>query len=111
MFKIVGGRVDVRLDSMRTTKDVFWSPTWEGSGGARGGCNSFVMVETEYGSFLSKDGKTCALMSINGIGEVRWDINKSRIQQDVENSKESWWKDDQHGENIKAAKHFGLLDE
>ena len=59
--------VDVGLTSMRTTPDIFWSD--------RG--NSFVTVRPEpdmRGEWIQPDGSRVDLLSINGMGEVRWQV-------------------------------------
>lgn len=83
VFKqLANGRVDVELHSMTTTPDVFWTPRWKRAHGGFGGCNSYVLVASEHGEF-TKDGQSVSLVSINGF--------------------------DEYGEEVKAAKHFGLV--
>jgi len=76
-------RVAVKLYSMTTTTDVYWSPrryvtetrpdgtTYQEQ---RGGCNSYVLVYDERGACRAPDGTRCSLVSVNGGGEVRWVI-------------------------------------
>lgn len=64
---------------------VYWSPQrWreekDRDGRVRtepaGGFNSFVIVKDEkYGQWLTKDGVKVSLVSINGIGEIRWKVD------------------------------------
>lgn len=59
---------------------VYWSPQrWRDEDGRRepaGGFNSFVCVEDpQYGQWLTEDGTNVALVSINGIGEIRWRVD------------------------------------
>lgn len=60
-------RVCRQLAHDGNTSSVFWSS--EG--------NSFVMVPRAEGRFVHKDtDERCDLLSINGIGEVRWPISQ-----------------------------------
>ena len=64
VFEYGGYGVNVKLTEMRTTKDVVW---------VRG--NSFVVVENkERGPFVLPNGDRVDLVSVNGIGEVRWPV-------------------------------------
>lgn len=55
--------VNIKLTSMETNKDVVW---------VRG--NSFVLVDDpKRGDFLL-NGQRVALLSINGMGEIRWPV-------------------------------------
>lgn len=56
--------------------------------------NSYVMVPDEKGNFLFK-GKKVQLLSINGIGEIRWNVEKY-----------DFGRDNEQGEAIEA---FGLV--
>lgn len=85
--------VNIKLTEVRTTEKVFWSER----------SNSYVLAEPEgradgWGSeqvWLTPDGRKCWLLSINGIGEVRWSVLSSgRI-----------WDDEQKA----AIKHFKLI--
>lgn len=102
------GRADVELHSMTTTKDVFWSPRWASEGGGRGGCNSYILMESPYGEFIHL-GIQCSLVSVNGIGEIRWSVSPNDLERDQRNEKEDWRKGDEYGEKLKAARHFGLI--
>lgn len=83
--------VDVKLRSAPSERSryqdpdadtVFWSPQkWRKStregypDEPAGGFNSFVCVADEqYGSWLTEDGTKVSLISINGIGEIRWRV-------------------------------------
>ncbi len=71
-----GGRgVDVALKSERNPgpDTVYWSPRKP----TGGGYNSFVVVADERGPFVTSDGARVALISINGIGEIRWSVDRS----------------------------------
>jgi len=86
--------VNIRLHSMKNTDQVFWS----------GMNNSFVMVHTSEfndgkrsASWLHPFLGNVALFSINGIGEIRWDVHPMRR------------KDSQALEDREAIDHFGLI--
>ncbi len=93
LLKYGGRGVDVKLTSAPNNDwkyqdppadTVFWSPQkWREEtnrdGTKRtepaGGFNSFVCVPDEqYGSWLTEDGVKVSLISINGIGEIRWRV-------------------------------------
>lgn len=99
---------DIKLQSSRTTPDVFWSPAWERPHGGRGGFNSFVLIKSEQGDW-EKDGQKCFLASVNGIGEIRWYVHKYEIERMIEDEKKEWWDHEEYGESLKAARHFGLI--
>lgn len=70
------GRVAIALMSEYSPgKDtVYWSP--RGLHDGRGGFNSFVLVaDAERGQWRMADGKRVNLLSINGIGEIRWTVD------------------------------------
>lgn len=91
--------VDVLLSSMRSTEDIFWSRR----------SNSYVLVEG--GDFHLTDGRTAQLLSVNGIGEVRWPVWVSQIKQAVEMEAEGKLKPDYDSfEQLEAARHFGLAE-
>lgn len=69
VFKHGGYGVDVKLNTMETTTDVFW---------IRG--NSYVLVAEDRGHFKTKDGTRVAIVSVNGIGEVRWVFWESSVR-------------------------------
>lgn len=97
-----GCKVNVTLSSMRTTPDVFWSPRWEGCNGkgSMGGCNSYVLALVQ--------NKVC-LFSVNGCGEVRWEVTRHDIGMFLANEGESWWRQGLEGyEQLQAARHFGI---
>jgi hypothetical protein len=60
-----GKRVAVRLHVAANTSDVFWS--------ARS-C-SYVVNDNPTGQWSTPDGTPCDLLSINGIGEIRWAVS------------------------------------
>ena len=76
--------VDVRLQSFTSPgpDTVYWSER----------TNSYVCVADTHGPWVTSDGKPCALLSINGIGEIRWSVPAKPFDE----------------EQIAAVKHFGL---
>lgn len=93
--------VDVLLTSMRTNEDVFWSK--------RG--NSYVLVVGPMESLHMPDGTPVQLLSVNGIGEVRWPVWLSRIEDALKYEKEgrldpTW----DSAEQLEAARHFGIVE-
>lgn len=56
---------------------VFWSKrSYKPDGEVdRHGHNSFVIVADVRGGWLTKDGVEVALLSVNGIGEIRWSVS------------------------------------
>lgn len=111
--------IDVALHSMRTTRDVYWSPSWTAppSHGGRGGGNSYVLVKAREGErdrhcFLTPAGTRVQLASVNGAGEVRWYVDPYRIKDALENEARmealpAWDRGDSH-EWLGAFKHFNL---
>lgn len=60
--------VDIALKNSRSTEQVFWSDNG----------NSFVIVDDADGDWQKMvDGEPvpCFLFSINGIGEIRWEVS------------------------------------
>lgn len=55
--------VDVGLRHTHTTRDVYWDRIG----------NSYVAVASNFGEFLV-DGVRVNILSINGMGEVRWAV-------------------------------------
>ena len=107
--------VDVALNSIRTTLDVYWSPPWDAPHGGHGGCNSYVMAESDMGEYAINN-KKCSLYSINGMGEVRWSVSKSMIESALDSYNkiiaqghipEPW--DGDFFEYLLAARHFKLV--
>lgn len=74
-----GGRgVEVSIISARTPgpDTVFWSERVEKDGEVvRHGGNSFVVVASDTGDWRTRDGERVALLSVNGIGEIRWSVS------------------------------------
>lgn len=62
------GRVKIMLAWVKNTDRVFWSEP---------GCNSFVCVRDFEGNYVTRQGDSCFLVSVNGIGELRWDVRPS----------------------------------
>lgn len=109
MNERLGNRVDVALHDTQTTERVFWSPKWEDKGrGTSGGANSFVLVRSDRGEF-EVDGERVSLVCINGIGEVRWRVTANKLHADLGYEKLDWWRDMEYGEELKAARHFGII--
>lgn len=109
--------VDCTLRNMDTTRDIFWSLRK----------NSYVLAEIKKDSMWANrpahddtadryfwrgpDGGHVQLLSINGAGEVRWDVTKDRIEADAQRENEPWWNDGLDGaEQLAAARHFGLIE-
>jgi hypothetical protein len=101
VFEYGGYGVNVKLTSMQTSKDVVW---------VRG--NSFVLVDSPTrGPFtLGVNGQRVALVSINGLGEIRWDVRAydivNALQYAAEGKLDASWDCAMH---LMAAKHFGLV--
>ena len=110
--------VDGHLHEVRTTPDVFWSKR----------CNSYVlvvvpnpfskvkMVESWYqDNFFRVGDCSAALVSVNGEGEVRWDVTRYMLESALRNEEKlgarDWWKDSDPAEQLAAARHFGLIAE
>ena len=103
IYKISAGRVDCKLISFSNTPDIWWSPRWEGLNGegSRGGCNSYVLVESES----ERPRLACG----NGAGEVRWWVTENNLSYAKKHESEPWWK--RHGtaaEDLAAARYFEL---
>lgn len=102
----------------RTTKDIFWSPSWNHPGETYGGgCNSYVLLKPPTGQddqdYLQSNGQPVILMSINGRGEHRWDAPVyqlryavSRVAADPTVLDQPWLGG--FVEFYKAFRHFGL---
>lgn len=97
VFEYGGYGVNCKLTSASPSPDVAW---------VRG--NSFVLVASPKGPFLHK-GQRVDLVSINGMGEVRWPVWKMHIEQALElNEQETMdpnWDSSMH---LSAFRHFGL---
>jgi len=90
--------VNIKLTSMETNKDVIW---------VRG--NSFILVDDpKRGDFLL-GGQRVALLSINGMGEIRWPVWSRDIIDGlkylVKGDFDPSWDCMMH---LKAYQHFGL---
>lgn len=107
-----------KLYDMRTTEDIFWSPSWNHPGETYGGgCNSYVLLKppADHAAqhYLQLEGQAVILMSINGLGEHRWDVPVYQVQHAVARIAanptvldQPWLGD--FVEFYKAFKHFGL---
>ena len=103
----VGRQVDVELHSMTTTEDVFWSHR----------SNSYVLAEAPVLErkehveqvLWTEEGKAVQLLSVNGIGEVRWPVWPYHLEAGQRAEKAGWIKPDHDiYEYLQAARHFGL---
>lgn len=112
-----GIRVDVSLYDMNTKPDIFWSPRKfrieNGRQEPAGGCNSYVLVEeTDPAPGINEllfEGKRVRLYSINGAGEVRWEVFARELRNGMAYEREG--KLDPHwdcAEFLLAARHFNL---
>lgn len=89
-----GNHVDVKLSHTQSTADVYWSP--------RG--NSYVLAEN-----VLTPGEPL-LVSVNGLGEVRWTIDPHTLQRAVHDEHEPWFNaTGDAAEALAAARHLGLL--
>ena len=61
--------VDYSIPAMGTNSAVFWSVKTDKTNGG----NSYVLVENPEGTWVV-EGVRCDIVSINGIGEVRWNV-------------------------------------
>ena len=98
-----GGRgVNIALHSKYYPAGVYWSPVVHGRGGSYSGGNSFVMVkesDPDRALFEHPEHGSVDLVSINGIGEVRWKIEPWDVRYDEHMS----------DEHRSAIKFFGAL--
>jgi hypothetical protein len=100
--------VDCHLREVRTTPDVWWSPS----------TNSYVLAEIPLIDqihvsrrdmlYWQVDGQWVELLSINGAGEVRWNVERARVEQAQAQEEEEWGKKGDSYEFLCAARHFGL---
>lgn len=102
-FDKAGRRVDVKLYEVRTTRDVFWSP----------GCNSYILCELPQGhtgrtSFRLPNDQPVKLYSINGAGEVRWEVEPYRMRRAVRDVRQNVELRGDDKEFYLAFKHFNL---
>ena len=92
--------VDVRLYHMNTDEDVFWSKRK----------NSYVLVEVPLPSgsrptLTMPEGRVVRLVSINGIGEVRWEAMDYQLRSLTESTPTPGCDSE---EILLAARHFKL---
>ena len=88
-----GRHVDIGLTNAQTTRDVFWSV----------GGNSYVLAENAL------DSQQPLLVSINGMGEVRWVVSPQQIARAVEQERTGTLRPyTDSAEYVAAARHFGL---
>lgn len=62
---------EARLHTRRGDARVFWSPAVDRADGSHGGGNSYVLEFDDSGPWLYR-GHRVRLLSINGVGEIRW---------------------------------------
>jgi len=98
--------VAVSLREVRTTPDVFWSRR----------SNSFVLAESTHPESFEVAGKKCRLISVNGRGEVRWEIMPYQLASALrtearcaEQGKLDQFLTYDDSETVAAARHFGLV--
>ena len=93
-----GYGVDVKLVDMRSTERIFWSAH----------SNSYVMAANPTGPFQDRSGRHVDLVSVNGIGEKRWVVQKWEIDSDQRGEAAGHPLGD--GEDrLAAARYFGLI--
>lgn len=98
-FNLDKNRVNVMLDRAVTNDWVFWSPRH----------NSYVCVEHDIGDYVTPEGVRVDLASVNGIGEIRWWVQRWQIENALRTEKEmpldpTW----DITEYLEAFKHFKL---
>jgi hypothetical protein len=64
IFEFEQDGCSARLQNSITTDSIFWSETG----------NSFVLVADLAGPWVAPCGEVVGLFSINGIGEIRWEV-------------------------------------
>ena len=69
MFPFTNVREQCRLQDTQNRYWVYWSP----SKPTGGGCNSYTLSLDGTGPWSYK-GQPVRLLSVNGIGEVRWEV-------------------------------------
>jgi len=98
VYSVSGHRVDVRLHSTRDPEGVFWSDR----------SNSYVVATTPRGEYTLK-GKPVALYSVNGIGEIRWDVPRWALDHALKMEKDGKLTPDSDAyEQLQAARYYGL---
>lgn len=69
ILRVVDGKVEIALTGMHSHGGRVW---WSSR------CNSYVMVANQdKGAFICPNGGRVDILSINGIGEIRWAVNPS----------------------------------
>jgi hypothetical protein len=106
--------VDCTLRDMRTTPDVYWSESY----------NSYVLAEVSEGNtwanhpfgeryYWRRGEQLFQLVSINGAGEMRWDVPKERLDGEIKYEQDCLREGrEMHGDGrefLAAARHFGLI--
>ncbi len=107
-------RINVKLYSHETTKDVYWSPRWDGgAGGGHGGLNSYVLAEPGRRPTQSFEtaGGAAMLVCVNGVGEVRWVVSPNSLENFIEYAieHEPDYVPSDRAEELMAAHHFGIV--
>ena len=101
VYAIVGGRVDVRLESRSTSDDVFWSER----------CNSYVLVaaRADDRDAFKLGNKHVTVTSVNGAGEIRWTVQPYQIEYALADEAKGRKLVGDVVEQIAAARHFGVV--
>jgi hypothetical protein len=98
IFEFGGYVVNIKIKEMKKLdKDIAW---------VRG--NSFVLVKDKNGPFTCND-EPCNLLSVNGIGEIRWYVQAMDIEAgldlEAEGKLKDGWDTTMH---VQAFHHFDL---
>lgn len=80
---VYNGMCTRRLNDAANHPDVFWSEQG----------NSYVVVQNENAGWETPQGYRCELLSINGMGELRWNVTSPNGNT---------------AGDLEAAKYFGL---
>lgn len=106
------GTVDIKLVNHQSNDKVFWSPRKVHENGRATGMNSYVIVpgiDSWNGVDFLFEGQKVRLLSINGIGEIRWEVFTNEISQAKDRERlgtlnPTW----DMAEHLLAARYFGL---
>lgn len=104
-----GFGVDYKIQDARNIPgELWWSP--RGPDGY-GGFNSYVVVASDHGIFLLPDGERVDIVSINGLGEVRWPVMAHDLSfaLRLESSGEPLKPCTGPFETVEAMRYFGLI--
>lgn len=98
-YKQLGGHraIDVALRTMRTSPDVFWTER----------ANSYVLVQDDDGRApWMHNGTPVYCYSVNGIGEVRWNLTPRDVYEYEDLATPKQFPTDR--EMMGVVEHFGL---